>query len=98
MAASIPRCPPPHTHLGKHGEGNREPKDHEKPGDHVFILWRTVSIASGSSLDLPWKGVTVWQAFLEVEFGLRQLPGEVAQNGCQGAGVKPPTKHFTLFV
>lgn len=24
--------------LGKHGEGNRKTKDHEKRGDHMFIL------------------------------------------------------------
>lgn len=38
----------------------------------------TVYKAYGGGLDLPWGGVTVWQIFSEVEFGLRQLSGERA--------------------
>ena len=32
----------------------------------------------GGLLDPPWRGVTIWRTFTEVEFGLRQLPEEGA--------------------
>ena len=50
-------------------------------------------MACGSGLDLPWGEMTIWWAFSEVEFGLRQLPGEGAYARFWGeAGVKPPAK------
>lgn len=76
-------------------------------GGNLNILWEWSWPCLGKGhhlvgfLDSPWGAVTVWWAFLELEFGLRQLPGEVTwngvfrptfQNGCQGTGVQPPTK------
>ena len=95
------------------GKPNRLP-EREKGRPRVYSLG-AVEIAYGSSLDLPWGGghclagfldfprggVTIWRAFSEVEFELRQLPGEGAWNRVfcpafhkwiQETGVKPPTK------
>ena len=57
----------------EHGEGNREPKNHGKPEDH--------GLACGSGLDLPWGGVTIWKAVLEVESVRQPLPREGPWNG-----------------
>ena len=67
--------------------------------DHVFVPWETVQIVCGSGLEFSCERVTIWQAFSEMEFRLRQLPEEGAlkwnfppsiSRRMPGVEVKPP--------